>query len=391
MRDSVDEALELLAAEADGVTVILHCFSAPPERVAGRRRARLVLLVRRQPHLPEGRGAARGREAGPRRAPPGRDRRALPRASTGPRQAERSRQRRRHRRAGGRGPRRSLRRARARGRGQRRPGLRMVSAPRPGARQRRLGQNFLRDPNLLDAIVRDSGVGASDVVLEVGGGGGALTERLAPAVSHLHVVELDERLRPELDELAAGLGNVELHWGDAMRDGPRRPRAGPCRGRIEPALLGGDAAPPAHHRAPALGDDVDGDGPARDRRAARRKPRREDLRRAERARPARLQGRGGASRRSRRVQPPPPGRLRDRAAGEARTGGERGAAAAGARGVRPPPQGAGGLARARRARASTATSVRAALASAGLPEDARAEALAPEDFERLAANLGSAR
>jgi TatD DNase family protein len=34
MRDSVDEALELLAAEADGVTVILHCFSAPPERVA---------------------------------------------------------------------------------------------------------------------------------------------------------------------------------------------------------------------------------------------------------------------------------------------------------------------------------------------------------------------
>lgn len=34
MRDSVDEALELLAAEADGVEVILHCFSAPPERVA---------------------------------------------------------------------------------------------------------------------------------------------------------------------------------------------------------------------------------------------------------------------------------------------------------------------------------------------------------------------
>jgi TatD DNase family protein len=34
MRDSVDECLELLAAEADGVTVVLHCFSAPPERVA---------------------------------------------------------------------------------------------------------------------------------------------------------------------------------------------------------------------------------------------------------------------------------------------------------------------------------------------------------------------
>ena len=81
----------------------------------------------------------------------------------------------------------------------------------------RLGQNFLRDPNLLDAIVRDSGVGDADVVLEVGGGAGALTARLAPAVAHLHVVELDERLRSELEPLAAELGNVTLHWGDAMR------------------------------------------------------------------------------------------------------------------------------------------------------------------------------
>jgi 16S rRNA (adenine1518-N6/adenine1519-N6)-dimethyltransferase len=92
-----------------------------------------------------------------------------------------------------------------------------VRAPRPGARQRRLGQNFLRDPNLLDAIVREAGVGRDDVVLEVGGGGGALTERLAPAVGHLHVIEVDERLRPDLEPLAESLGTVSLHWGDAMR------------------------------------------------------------------------------------------------------------------------------------------------------------------------------
>jgi len=34
MRDSVDDTLELLASGADGVAVILHCFSAPPDRVA---------------------------------------------------------------------------------------------------------------------------------------------------------------------------------------------------------------------------------------------------------------------------------------------------------------------------------------------------------------------
>ena len=56
----------------------------------------------------------------------------------------------------------------------------MVS-PAPSRRQRRLGQNFLADPNLLDAIVRESGVGDDDVALEIGAGAGALSERLADA------------------------------------------------------------------------------------------------------------------------------------------------------------------------------------------------------------------
>ncbi len=81
----------------------------------------------------------------------------------------------------------------------------------------RLGQNFLADPNLLDAIVRLSEVGPGDVALEVGGGGGALSERLAPRVAHLHVIELDESLRPELAAVAAEHPNVSLWWGDAMR------------------------------------------------------------------------------------------------------------------------------------------------------------------------------
>jgi len=89
--------------------------------------------------------------------------------------------------------------------------------PRPPERSsRRLGQNFLADPNLLDAIVRESGVGDQDVVLELGAGGGALSERLAEACAHLHMVEIDRRLEPQLAALAARPG-VSLHWGDAMK------------------------------------------------------------------------------------------------------------------------------------------------------------------------------
>ena len=80
----------------------------------------------------------------------------------------------------------------------------------------RLGQNFLADPNLLDAIVRDSGVGKGDVVLEVGAGEGVLSARLAPLVAHLHTVEIDRGLEPALAPVAA-LADVTLHWGDAVK------------------------------------------------------------------------------------------------------------------------------------------------------------------------------
>jgi 16S rRNA (adenine1518-N6/adenine1519-N6)-dimethyltransferase len=93
----------------------------------------------------------------------------------------------------------------------------MVSAR--SARQRDLGQNFLIDRNILDVIERLAELAAQDVVLEVGGGPGVLSVRLAERVGragHLHVVEVDERLREGLVRELAPFASVSLHIADAM-------------------------------------------------------------------------------------------------------------------------------------------------------------------------------
>jgi 16S rRNA (adenine1518-N6/adenine1519-N6)-dimethyltransferase len=84
------------------------------------------------------------------------------------------------------------------------------------ARQRELGQNFLVDRNILDVIERLAGVGGDDVVLEVGGGPGVLSVRLAARAAFVHVVEVDERLRGELTTALAPFHNVSLHFADAL-------------------------------------------------------------------------------------------------------------------------------------------------------------------------------
>lgn len=83
--------------------------------------------------------------------------------------------------------------------------------------KRDLGQNFLVDSNLLDVIGRAAELTGADVVLEVGGGLGVLSEYLAARVAHVHVVELDPGLREPLEAALAPFPNASLHMGDAVR------------------------------------------------------------------------------------------------------------------------------------------------------------------------------
>lgn len=82
---------------------------------------------------------------------------------------------------------------------------------------RALGQNFLIDSNLLEVIVRAAHVGGEDVVLEIGGGLGVLSEALAARAGHVHVIEIDPRLEPALREALAPHPNATLHVGDALK------------------------------------------------------------------------------------------------------------------------------------------------------------------------------
>ena len=84
------------------------------------------------------------------------------------------------------------------------------------------GQNFVIDANTVRRIVREAGVGARDVVVEVGPGLGSLTLALLEQVGRVTAIELDPllagRLPRTLAEYAPGReGDVEVVLADAMR------------------------------------------------------------------------------------------------------------------------------------------------------------------------------
>jgi 16S rRNA (adenine1518-N6/adenine1519-N6)-dimethyltransferase len=81
---------------------------------------------------------------------------------------------------------------------------------------RELGQNFLVDSNILGVIERAAELTRDDVVLEIGGGLGVLSEHLAALAAHVHVVEVDRRLEPALRDALDPHPNATLHLADAL-------------------------------------------------------------------------------------------------------------------------------------------------------------------------------
>jgi len=80
----------------------------------------------------------------------------------------------------------------------------------------RRGQNFLVDLNLLDLIARAAEIGPQDVVLEVGAGTGALTERLTAAAGRVVTAEIDPRLAQLARDRLVEQDNVTIVEGDVL-------------------------------------------------------------------------------------------------------------------------------------------------------------------------------
>jgi 16S rRNA (adenine1518-N6/adenine1519-N6)-dimethyltransferase len=97
-----------------------------------------------------------------------------------------------------------------------RAGVRALLAEHGLRPSRALGQNFLGDPNTARRIARLADVEPGDRVLEVGAGLGSLTLALLEQDARVVALERDRRLRPVLEQVVAGQGDVRVVTGDAL-------------------------------------------------------------------------------------------------------------------------------------------------------------------------------
>jgi len=83
--------------------------------------------------------------------------------------------------------------------------------------RKRFGQNFLSDDRVIQQIVASFQPSTEQNVVEIGPGLGALTKVLLPALGHMQVVELDRDLAARLPNTLAGMGELVIHSGDALK------------------------------------------------------------------------------------------------------------------------------------------------------------------------------
>lgn len=83
--------------------------------------------------------------------------------------------------------------------------------------QKRFGQNFLIDGNVVEKIVREAGVTKDDFVLEIGPGIGTMTQILCENAREVAAVEIDKNLIPILNETLSPYKNIMIINDDILK------------------------------------------------------------------------------------------------------------------------------------------------------------------------------
>ncbi|MBS7340460.1 MAG: 16S rRNA (adenine(1518)-N(6)/adenine(1519)-N(6))-dimethyltransferase RsmA [Suilimivivens sp.] len=83
--------------------------------------------------------------------------------------------------------------------------------------QKKYGQNFLIDANILDKIIDSAEITREDCVVEIGPGIGTMTQYLAENAREVIAVEIDKNLIPILEETLKGYENVSIVNEDILK------------------------------------------------------------------------------------------------------------------------------------------------------------------------------
>ncbi len=83
--------------------------------------------------------------------------------------------------------------------------------------QKKFGQNFLIDANVVEKIVREAGVTKEDFVLEIGPGIGTMTQLLCENAREVTAVEIDKNLIPILRDTLSDYDNITILNEDVLK------------------------------------------------------------------------------------------------------------------------------------------------------------------------------
>ncbi len=83
--------------------------------------------------------------------------------------------------------------------------------------QKKYGQNFLIDGNILDKIIESAQISKKDCVLEIGPGIGTMTQRLAEEAKEVVAVEIDRHLIPILEDTLSDYDNITIINEDILK------------------------------------------------------------------------------------------------------------------------------------------------------------------------------